>query len=136
RVGLCHHLPGLESKAWLILCLFPGSGLLESQTAHLDDSEGLQKVSGPSSPQVALTNISALAATLKIFQEIIFLLSWSIKIEGSDTQAIGTKDNSSRILGPGECILEYQVKMMMMGLNDVDASKLKREEKEMRNDIV
>ena len=49
-----------------MLCLFPGSGLLASQTAHLDDSEGLQKVSGPSSPQVAFTKTSAFAATLNV----------------------------------------------------------------------
>lgn len=50
----------------LILCFLPGSGLLASQTAHLDDSEGLQNVSGPSSPQVALTKMSAFAATLNV----------------------------------------------------------------------
>lgn len=49
-----------------MLCLFPGSGLLASQTAHLDDSEGLQNVSGPSSPQVAFTKTFAFAATLKV----------------------------------------------------------------------
>lgn len=90
-VGLCHHFPGSGLSAWLMLCRFPGSGLLASHTAHLPDSEGLQNVSGPSSPHVALANISALVATLKVdgksppFLRILLAPNWSPWPENEQT---------------------------------------------------
>lgn len=63
-VGLCQPLP-LAFNTLLMSYFLPGSWLRESQTEHFKESASLQKVSGPSSPQVAFTIMSAFVARLK-----------------------------------------------------------------------
>lgn len=98
NVGLCHHLPEFRCSTLLMWCLLPTSGLLESQTAHLDGSEGLQNVSGPCTPHVAFTWISAFAATLNIGGNRLLFFKTEAGIKKQKVPASDRGDDE------GECV--------------------------------